>query len=136
MRKVARFLYLNFYAFLFLLLGTGFLLCHFVLEGTVWLIIQLILAFVCFFIGFNLLGMWEEKQRMYKILFQRNKNGFRPETFKVYMDAPCGRMVSRIVLKDLGMKNEYRQLLIYKPSLKDSLQELLSNGRKRNRNNI
>lgn len=74
--------------------------------------------------------MYDEKQRQYELLIQKNKNGFRPESFKLYMDAPCGRMVSRAVLKDLGMKKEYCQLLVYKPLLKDSIRECLGSAGK------
>ena len=67
--------------------------------------------------------MWEDKYREYKILIERNKKDFRPETFKLYMDAPCGRKVVKAVLKDLGKSNEYKQLLVYKPTLRESLKD-------------
>lgn len=130
MKKLMRFLYLNFYGILLLLAGIGFLSSNLVFKGTVWVIVQVILAFICFFISYNLLGMWDEKQRQYALLIKKNKDGFRPETFKMYMDAPCGRMVSRAVLKDLGLKKEYRQLLIYKPPLKELLNDLFGDTKK------
>ena len=54
----------------------------------------------------------------------RNKKEFRPESFKVYMDAPCGRKIIHCVLKDLGKKEEYKNLLKYKPPFKETLDEI------------
>ena len=65
--------------------------------------------------------MWEEKYRQYNILYERNKNKFRPETFKIYMDAPCGRIVSHAVLKDLGLNSEYKRITIYKPTFREEI---------------
>ena len=49
----------------------------------------------------------------------KNKNEFRPETFKAFMQMPCGRLLTKAVLKDLGKKSEYKNLIKYKtPFLK------------------
>ena len=47
----------------------------------------------------------------------KNKNEFRPDSFKIFMQAPCGRLLTKAVLKDLGLSNKYKELLIYKEPL-------------------
>ncbi|MBQ4377902.1 MAG: hypothetical protein II821_01720 [Treponema sp.] len=51
----------------------------------------------------------------------KNKKEFKPETFQIYMEAPCGRKLTHVVLKDLGKSEEYKNLLIYKPSFIQSV---------------
>ena len=53
----------------------------------------------------------------------KNKKEFRPETFKVFMQAPCGRLLTKSVLKDLGIRQKYKELLAYKKPLKLSIKE-------------
>ena len=49
-----------------------------------------------------------------EITIKKNKDEFRPETFKIFMQAPCGRLVTKSVLQDLNQKDKYKELLIYK----------------------
>lgn len=79
-----------------------------------WLILQGCVFIVCIAFGMHLLSMHDDKQRQYEILFERNKKEFYPESFSIYMDAPCGRKVVRAVLKDLNKSHEYKNLLKYK----------------------
>lgn len=44
----------------------------------------------------------------------KNKNEFRPDSFQVFMQAPCGRLLTKTVLKDLNLKEKYKELLVYK----------------------
>lgn len=44
------------------------------------------------------------------MLMERNSDATRPDTFSDYMQAPCGRLLAKIVLKDLGREEEYLQL--------------------------
>ncbi|GEM_PF-3409024 len=46
----------------------------------------------------------------------RNNDAFREDTFSEYMKAPCGRLLVKIVLKDLGINHQYSGLLKYKTS--------------------
>ncbi len=62
----------------------------------------------------KLFSAWKDKKIKYKILLERNKKDFRPDTFKVFMQAPCGRLLAKSVLKDLGIQEKYRELLLYK----------------------
>ena len=61
----------------------------------------------------------------------KNKDSFRPDSFKVFMQAPCGRLLVKAVLKDLSLLQKdsnllqndsdflqkYKELLQYKPAL-------------------
>ena len=116
MHKFFRFLYLNTYAFLLILAGTLVLGLPFWLISPFTLIAQGILSIPLYMCGFTLLGGWNDKKRQYAVLMAKNKDEFRPESFKIYMEAPCGRKLTHVVLKDLGKESEYKNLLIYKPT--------------------
>ena len=47
-------------------------------------------------------------------MIQQNSNVFTPDSFTEYMQAPCGRILVKIVLKDLNKSNEYNNLLALK----------------------
>ncbi len=69
----------------------------------------------------KLFSTWEDKKIKYKILMGKNQKGFRPESFQVFMQAPCGRLLTKVVLKDLNLKEKYKELLYYKVPLSVSL---------------
>lgn len=80
-----------------------------------WLLIpQIILSLFFIKQAGKLFSTWKDKKLKYKILIERNKNEFRPDTFKVFMQAPCGRLLTKVVLTDLGIRNKYKELLVYK----------------------
>jgi hypothetical protein len=54
---------------------------------------------------------------MIGLLLKKNSNIFLHESFKIYMGAPCSRLLVRSVLKDLGQKEKYKELLVYKKPL-------------------
>jgi hypothetical protein len=54
---------------------------------------------------------------MYGVLLAKNGKGFSPESFKIYMKAPCGRLLAKSVLRDLGLRNRYKELMLYKEPL-------------------
>ena len=58
----------------------------------------------------KIFSSWPEKKRVYKVLIERNEKGLRPETFNDYMQAPCGRLLAHIVLKDLGRQDQFAEL--------------------------
>ena len=45
---------------------------------------------------------------------ERNANEFSPNSFALFMTAPCGRQLVKLVLHDLGRESEYKSLLQYK----------------------
>lgn len=78
------------------------------------LIPQIIISFLLFYYSVKLFSTWKDKKTKYKILLAKNKDGFRPESFKIFMQAPCGRLLTKAVLKDIGLKSKYKELLLYK----------------------
>jgi len=115
---MARFLYLNIYSFLIVCAGILALALPFYLITKWTLVIQAILAIKLFMISGKLFSTWEYKKREIDLLVNRNKSEFRPDTFEVFMQAPCGRLVVREALRDLNMREEYKTLLaLQKPLL-------------------
>ena len=55
------------------------------------------------------------------VLMERNTLEFRPESFSEYMQAPCGRLLVRTVLADLGRKDAYPALLKYRKTFAENL---------------
>lgn len=53
----------------------------------------------------------------------KNKKEFRPDSFQVFMQAPCGRLLTKVVLEDLNKKEKYKELLIYKKPFFTSLKK-------------
>jgi len=116
MHKFFRFLYLNTYSFLLLFCGIITVLIPF-FKVSKWLIIpQVIIAFLCLKQAAYLFSTWKDKKIKYEILIGKNKNGFRSDSFKIFMQAPCGRLLVKAVLKDLGLTARYSELLVYKES--------------------
>jgi len=116
--KVSRFLYLNIYSFLIVCAGILTLILPFYLITKWTLIAQGIIAIKLFLISGKLFSTWDAKKREIDLLVKRNKNEFRPDTFEIYMQAPCGRLVVHEALRDLNMREEYKTLLkLQKPLL-------------------
>jgi len=119
-----RFLYLNIYSFLIVCAGILVLVAPFY-SITKWtLIIQSIVAIKLFLISGKLFSTWDAKKREIDLLVKRNKNEFRPDTFEVYMQAPCGRLVVCEALRELNNQEKYKLLL----NLKKPLRERLKNS--------
>ena len=107
---IPRFLYLNSYALLLLLVGGG--IAFIPLYKISWWIIlgQLAAIIPCINGAIKILRSWPDKKRKYSMLMQRNSNSIRPDTFTPFMQAACGRLLVRIVLKDLGKSHEFNSL--------------------------
>ena len=106
----SRFIYLNAYALLLLIGGAGFAIIPF-FHNAVWvIIIKVVVCAICLKGAVSILSGWNDKKRKYEVLITRNKDNFRPDTFKEFMEAPCGRLLTRIVLKDLGLSDQYKTL--------------------------
>ena len=113
-----RFLYLNIYGFI--LCGTGILTLvipfYWISKWT--LVLQSIVAIKIFAIAIKLFSTWSDKKRSINILIKKNRGRFRPESFEEYMQAPCGKLVVRQVLKALNRQEDYKMLLtLQKPLL-------------------
>lgn len=112
-RKIStlpRFLYLNFYALLLLFVGGGIAFIP-LYKISWWLVVlQAAVIIPCLKGGIKILSSWKDKKRKYYMLMQRNAEGIRPETFIPFMQAACGRLLVRIVLKDLGEEDKFKSL--------------------------
>jgi len=115
---MSRFLYLNIYSILFVCAGIFTLILPFYLITKWTLVVQGIVAIKLFLVSNRLFSTWNAKKREIDLLVKRNKNEFRPDTFNIYMQAPCGRLVVREALRELNMQERYKSLLeLQKPLL-------------------
>ncbi len=130
-----RYIYLNTYAYLLLFMGVGIAFvplykAHWSLAAA-----QAVLVAVVIKAAFKILFRWKEKKRCYHVLVERNRNGVRDELFKEYMQAPCGRLLVKVVLNDLGERQHYKILKKkYTVSLRDTVREMRAS--KKNRKTI
>ena len=108
---MSRFLYLNIYSFLLAGAGILALLSPFYLISKWTLIVQVIIAVNLFMFSARLFSTWKDKNRKIDILVKKNKHIFRHDTFEIFMQAPCGRLIVHQALKDLNKQNEYKILL-------------------------
>lgn len=91
---------------------------------SIWiLVVQGIIAIYLFTVAGKLFATWDEKKRKIEILVSKNRAEFRPETFRVFIDAPCGRLLVRSVLSELGKSNEYGNLLKMRKPLLTAIKE-------------
>jgi hypothetical protein len=83
--------------------------------------VQVIAAIKIFMTAGKLFLAWEDKKIKIEILKKKNMDEFRPDTFGVFMQAPCGRLIVRQVLMDLHKPNEYKSLLKLRKPLAERL---------------
>ena len=113
---LGRFLYLNIYAFLLLLIGLGIFVLP-LYRHWLGLVFQIVWAIVCVGEAAKILSSWNDKKRKYVVLMERNTPVFRPDTCAEFMKAPCGRLLVRVVLKDLDQTHQYKELKKYERHL-------------------
>lgn len=123
MHKFFRFLYLNTYSFLLFFGGLVVILIPLYKVSVLFLVPQIILSILFFKPSIKLFSSWKDKKIKYEILIGKNKSNFRAESFEIFMKAPCGRLLTKAVLKDLGLSYKYKELLIYKESFLVSIKE-------------
>ena len=117
-KDVLRFLFINIYSFLLILAGILTLITPFYHISKWALVVQSIVSLKLFMISGRLFLTWNNKKREIDLLVKRNINEFRPDTFEVFMQAPCGRLVVYEALKELNMQRDYKTLLkLQKPLL-------------------
>jgi hypothetical protein len=121
MNKLFKFFYLNTYSFLLLLCGIIFILVPLHKVSKIFFIPQVIISIIFFYNSIKLFSSWNDKLIKCEILYKKNKDEFRPESFKIFMEAPCGRLITKSVLRDLNKKDKYKELLIYKEPLITSI---------------
>jgi hypothetical protein len=114
MHKIFRFIYLNTYSFLLLICGIIVFAIPLFIVSKILIIPQIVFTLFLLNSAIKLFATWNDKKRMYKVLILKNKKQFRADSFKDFMQAPCGRLLTKAVLKDLRLKEKYRELLVYK----------------------
>ena len=118
-----RFIYLNIYAYLLLIIGVGISFLPLYEIHWLLLVIQIIAVVILLNVSIKIFKSWASKKRSYTVLMERNRNGIREEIFKEYMLAPCGRLLVKIVLSDLGERHQYKRLRkIYSITLSNLIQ--------------
>ena len=109
--KILKFLYLNIYALLLTIAGVLVLFLPFY-RINIWIIvIQIVVAIKLLLIAARLFSTWNDKKRKINILLSKNSKEFKLETFSDYMQAPCGRLLVRVILSELGRSTEYKNLV-------------------------
>lgn len=122
-----RFMYLNMYAFLLLFVGIGILFIPMDGISEYMIYIQVVVFLFILNSSIRIFRSWKVKKRRYFKLVERNSESFDPKSFEVFMQAPCGRLLVRIVLKDLGMAGKYRMLKQYQRPLWKVIMDNMSN---------
>lgn len=118
-----RFLFLNFYAFLLLFCGVGIGVVPLYQKSLWFLIPQILIIVVCLRGCISIFSSWNHKKRDYSILLRKNEKGLRPSSFSDYMQAPCGRLLVLVVLKDLGSLSSYKALKLLRKPLKERIKD-------------
>ena len=120
---LVEFLYLNIYGILLLIGGIAISLYPF-WRQSIWLVaLQVLVAYPFLSGAYKILMGWNDKKRKYEILMERNKDNFRPDTFQEFMQAPCGRLLAKQVLKDLGKQEKYTELVKLKMPFRQRLRK-------------
>jgi len=109
-QTVPRYIYLNMYAFLLLFLCISTTIISFYFCDGLLFFACLVLAFFCLIMAIKIFSTWPGKIRHYHRLIERNTPEFTPDSFKEYIQAPCGCLLTRVVLKDLGKSDQYPTL--------------------------
>jgi hypothetical protein len=84
---------------------------------------QIPVVLYLFKVSFDLFSTYEEKLKKIDILVGKNKKEFRADTFKVFMQAPCSRLIVKCTLDRINRKNEYKHLLKMKKPFIENLRE-------------
>ena len=109
-QTVPRFIFINAYAFILLFLSIGITVISFIFCSGILFIACLLIGFICLQMAIKIFATWPGKIRHYNKLMENNTQVFSPDSFKEYIQAPCGCLLTRIVLKDLGKTDQYPNL--------------------------
>lgn len=97
-------------------MGIGIIFLPLSCLNPYFIYIQILLGIICLKVSLSIFNTWEAKKRRYKKLIDANKDSFKLDSFEEYMKAPCGRLLVKLVLKDLHEMEQYNKLKIYKIS--------------------
>ncbi len=104
-----RYLYLNLYGFILLAAGVCAASVPFIFSCLLWVRgIGIVLSLLCWKGAWKIFSSWKSKRRIYDILMRRNTQGLIPWSFREYVHTPCGRLMTRLVLRDLRREESIR----------------------------
>lgn len=105
-----RYVYLNFWAWV-LIAGAVAAACVPTWRWS-WavVVVQVVAIIIALKGAIGILQSWDGKKRKYTLLMERNAQEWRPDTFNEFMMAPCGRLLVKTVLADMGQLHRYREL--------------------------
>lgn len=122
--SIGRYLYLNFWGLLLISISLVIAITLFLVNYSYFLPLPIIAILICLYGGCSILKTWEDKKRKYSILITKNEKVFYPESFKEYMEAPCGRLIVKVVLKDLNQSEQYKNLDKYRVSYLSQIKQI------------
>jgi hypothetical protein len=72
---------------------------------TIWTLAgQIPVSLYLFKISFDLFSTYEDKLKKIDILIGKNNKEFRADTFKIFMQAPCSRLIVKYTLNQINRK--------------------------------
>jgi hypothetical protein len=114
---------LNIYSFLVAIAGILVLLLP-LYKIAIWTLAgQIPVSLYLFKVSFDLFSTYKDKLKKIDILIGKNKKEFRADTFKVFMQAPCSRLIVKYTLNQINRKNEYKYLLKMKKTFIENLRD-------------
>ncbi|MBO7159876.1 MAG: hypothetical protein J6V62_00370 [Paludibacteraceae bacterium] len=116
-----RYIYLNTYAFLLLLAAISIGCLPLYKLGTWYVVAQVVVAFLLLSYAMKIFKQFQAKKRRYHKLIEINQQELVPESFEEYMQAPCGRLLVRVVLDDINHPEAYPALKKLKAPLKQRI---------------
>jgi len=105
--KLMRFLYVNFYSLLLVILGVVFFVLP---KDYFYVFFKVMVSVWCVSGGIALMFQWRKKKRKIEILVARNRNRLRPDTFRSIGGTLCGQQMVGLALQDLRKTENYRAL--------------------------
>lgn len=126
MKSFFRFLYLNIYGLLLLLGGLGLTMVP-VFQISVPLFVgKCLVVMFCQYKGIQILAQWPQKKKFYRQLIVINSRTIKESSFETFVCSPCGRLLTKAVLKSLGRSECYREIRQkYSYSVKEQIEDFL-----------
>ena len=102
-----RFLYLNLYGIILIVLGVVVMAIPALKMSVLLFIGEIVVSIFLLYKGIYIISQWGEKKRHYTQLISINKRRIKDESFESFIGTPCGRLLTRAVLHDLGKQDYY-----------------------------
>ena len=105
-----RYIFVNTYAFLLLFAAIS-IGCLPLYKLNIWyVVVQVVVALVLLSYAVKIFKTFPAKKKRYQRLIEANQHQLQVESFEEYMQAPCGRLLVRVVLTDINQRDAYPQL--------------------------